>query len=397
MKRWMIMATTAILVCLNINTGSAATKPLPIQVLLNGQALAFPTAPTANNGKTFVEFRTLFHALGYKVDYVAATKTVKAKSAERMIEMKIGGTSALVNGNKVLVNGEMKAVNGRTLVGARFIAALSDKKVHWNAAKRTVEITDKAPTAQQQAAVFSVLDQLAAAENNQDTDTYLTFFGTVAREAVEPGIREQFARFHTQTIYTAMELESYSAAQAVVVTSEETRKVDGEGFFADYGSDYRCTLSKSSAGQWEITEIEQLWFEVLDEESMWNQEVEVAGADQTAIEAVLSSQMQAINDENIEAYRATYVPNAPGLEQDIAHMQSLMQAVDMRMMVKRMAIVEYGNGQAKLLVSAVLESVTGTEFPTYRSVTEFGLVQQDGKWLFADADNEVEYISEILE
>ncbi len=396
LKRWVIMALTAILICINVSTVTAATKPQPIRVTLNGKALAFPAPPISINGKTFVEFRTLFNELGYKVDYVPATKTVKAKSAERNIEMKLGGTTALVNGNKVPVNGEMKVISSRTMVGVRFIATLSDKNVAWNSTKRTVEITDKGPTAQQKAAVFSVLDKLAAAETAQDADAYLALFNVPFREDIEQGTREQFAKFQTNTLYTAMDLESYSSAEAVVVTTEQTRKVNGEGFFADYESDFRYTLRTNSAGQWAIDDIEQLWYEVLDEESLWKQAVEVPEGDKAAIEAVLTSQIQAINDENVEAYRATYIPNAPGLAEDTEQLQLLFQNVDLRATVEKMAVVEYGNGHALLLVASKTERVAGQNFPSYRSVSETSLVQQDGKWFFADANSEYEYVIEEL-
>ncbi|MFC5470184.1 copper amine oxidase N-terminal domain-containing protein [Cohnella suwonensis] len=396
MKRWVIMALTAVLICVNVSAVSAATQPQPIRVLLNGKAVVFQAPPILIDGKTFVEFRTLFTVLGYTVDYVATTKTVKAKSAERNIEMKLGAVSALVDGNKVPVNGDMKVINGRTMVGVRFIATLSDKNVVWNGAKRTVEITDKGPTAQQKAEVFGLFTKLAAAETAQDADAFLELYNASVREIIEPSIREQFAKFQTNTVYAAMDLESYSSAEAVVVTTEQTRKVKGDGFFADYESDIRYTLRKNASGQWAIDDSELLWYGVLDEESLWKQAVEAPEEDKAAIEGALNSQIKAVNEENVDDYLAVYVPNAPGLAEDIEDLKNVFQNADLKATIDKMAIVEYGNGRAKILASIKVESVAGAQIPPYRSVTEMSLVQQDGKWLFADAESEYDYVSEDL-
>ncbi|MFC5652977.1 stalk domain-containing protein [Paenibacillus solisilvae] len=383
-KRWMIAAITAMLVLvMSAGTVSAASAPKPIHIVLNGQEVVFSVAPKAISGKTYVEFRTLFQTLGYKVDYVAATKKIKATSSVRSIEMSTSGTSALIDGKKVATNGEMKIINGRTLVGVRFIATLSAKKVEWNAAKQTVFITDIGPTAQQKAAVFQVLTKLTQAEAAGDANAFLAVFHSKSPQAdgLKASIPDQFARMKTQTVILDKEIDSYSAAEAVLVTTEQTRKVSGTGFFPDNVSQMSYTLRKETNGQWAIYSAEQLSLEVLDVDSLWKQEIQAPDADQQAIKALLDAQAQAINEEDVEAYGATINQDYPGAEEDLAGLADLFASVNLKMVIEKSAIVEISEDSASILASVTVEQTDGDDIPSTRSISLMTLTKVNGKWL----------------
>lgn len=383
-KHWMITGITAmLLLVMSAGAVSAASAAQPIRVELNGQEVVFPAPPVVLSGKTYVEFRTLFNSLGYKVDYAAATKKIKAQSSVRSIELSVGGTSVLVDGKKVATGGEMKIINGRTLVGVRFIATLSAKKVEWNAVKKTVFITDIGPTAEQKAALFSVLDRLINAEAAGDADAFLAGFHSQSpmKDAIKTSIQDQFAHMKTQTVILDKEIDSFSASSAVLVTTEQTRKVSGAGFFPDNMSEISYTLRKETNGQWAIYMVEQLSFEALDVDSLWKQAVQAPEADQQEIEALLSAQAKAVNEEDIEAYGATINQDAPGAKEELEGLKDLLASVNLKMVIEKSAIVEIDDDSASLLASITVEQTDGDEIPSNRSISLLTLTKVNGKWL----------------
>ncbi|BBH24509.1 hypothetical protein Back11_58540 [Paenibacillus baekrokdamisoli] len=385
MKRVLIMAMTAILLLImSVGSVSAASAAKQIHVDLNGKEVVFPAPPVVLSGKTFVEFRTLFTALGYKIDYVAATKKIKATSSERTIEMGTTGSTALVNGSPVPVNGEMIIINGRTLVGVRFIATLSDKNVEWNAAKQTVFITDKRPTKAQTAAIFDVLDKLAAAEAANDAAGYASLFYSQYhdRDEIKANMEAQFAISQIKTTYIDKTIDTYSNSEAVVVTTEQIKKISGSGFYPNNESEYVYTLRKEKTGEWRILSIDQQSFTVTDVDSLWKQEVQAPDADKTAINALLNDQIKAINSSNIDAYRATLNPSADGLEDDIVDMKSAFDAITLTMTLEKSAIVELNDNSAVLLTQMTINQKDDQDSFTYRTITEMYLTKKDGKWVF---------------
>ncbi|AZN43419.1 stalk domain-containing protein [Paenibacillus albus] len=394
MKRLMgFVLALLVVMTMAAGTASAATQQTDIKVKLNGEWVIFPAPPVLSNGKTYVEFRTLFTKLGYKIDYNAQSKTIKATSDVRSIQMQPTGTTAIVDGKKVPVNGEMKLISGRTMVGVRFIATLSDKTVNWDGAKKLVTITDKGPTAAQKAEVFAVLNQLTAAEDKQDADAFMALIHSAApyRSSINDAIRDQFSHMHTKTEYTQMNLESYSSAEAVVTTVENSYKVSGDGFFPGMEYEIAYTLRKDN-GKWAIYDIEQLSGEVNDVDGLWKQEVAVEDADKAAINAVLDAQTAASNAKDITAYSATLVPGAEGFQDDVDSAKELFEDpdTDVKMTFERSAVVGIDDTEAMVLVSFKMDLTMDGELTPVRSLYIFhAQKQQDGKWLLMPGPEEL--------
>ncbi|NBD24447.1 stalk domain-containing protein [Paenibacillus glycinis] len=408
MKRWIGLALTLMVVLASFaGTASAASTnaAADIKVKLNGEWVIFPAPPVLLNGKTYVEFRTLFAKLGYAIDYDAATKTIKAKSDSRSIQMTPTGTTALVDGTKVPVNGEMKLLNGRTMVGVRFIATLSDKNVAWDGAKKIVSIDDKGATPAQQAEVFAVLNSLAAAEDKQDADAYVALFHSQSpmKDSVSEIVHDQFAKFHTKTDYVEMTLDSYSSSEAVVYTVEDTTRVSGTGFFPDKEYEIYYTLHREANGKWAIYLQEVDTDAVLDEDSVWAQEIQAPDADKTALNALVSAQAAALNAQDIEAYKATLVPDADGYDDDVSDTKDWVDNKDMTLKAAlvRTAVVELDGDSATVLAEFRydLNAKDGTEEDNvaFRSVAVYEMEKKDGKWLVLPGSNANELISELIE
>ncbi|WP_165822680.1 stalk domain-containing protein [Paenibacillus montanisoli] len=397
MKRWLsaILAVLVVFAAL-AGTASAATASQTIKVKLNGEWVIFPTPPVLLNGKTYVEFRTLFTKLGYSIDYNASTKLIKAKSPARSIEMKPSGTTALVDGQKVPVNGEMKLLNGRTMVGVRFIATLSDKIVSWDGVKKIVTIVDKGPTAQQKAELFGVLDKLTAAEDAQDLNAYMAQFHSMSpiREMVQSGLEELFSKVQTKTTFSEKSIQSFSSTEAVIYTVEQSVKVNEEGkngFFADVENEMLYTMHKEN-GKWVIYDVEMLSNSVLDVDGLWKQELAAPDAAAKAeIEALIQANANAVNAKDINAYKATLVPGSEGFNEDVAQIEELFAdtEVTLTMKVDRSAIVELEGDKAALLAQHTIEVTFDGEVMPVTSINLYNLQKVEGKWLLLPGSAEL--------
>ncbi|MBM7565116.1 stalk domain-containing protein [Paenibacillus sacheonensis] len=404
MKRWIGLALTLMAVFAAFaGTASAANASTDIKVKLNGEWVIFPAPPVLQNGKTFVEFRTLFTKLGYSIDYNAATKTIKAKSAARSIQMTPTGTSALVDGVKVPVNGEMKLLKGRTMVGVRFIATLSDKDVAWDGAKKIVAITDKGPTAAQEAEVFAVLNKLTAAEDKQDADAFLALFHSASpiKDEMDAYIRSEFAKTHSRTVYTDMTLDSYSATEAIVYTVEQSTKVSGASFYPNVENEMEYTLHKDTNGQWAIYDVYVDYSTVLDEDGLWAQEVQTSDADRAALTGMVDAYVKSVNAKDIAAYKAILDPSdEEAYGDDTASMEESFTDPDYTISVAlvRSAVVELDEDTAIVLASFRYDLTSADEEPlSFKSVTQFDLVKKDGKWLVTPGSSDNELIGEQIE
>jgi len=113
----------------------------PIQVVLNGQTLAFSgTPPMQIKGSTLVPMRGIFEALGASVKFDKAAQTVYGQKGETAIILPLGALVATVNGQPHTLPQPAQLINGTTLVPLRFISESLGAAVAWNPATSTVTI-----------------------------------------------------------------------------------------------------------------------------------------------------------------------------------------------------------------------------------------------------------------
>lgn len=114
----------------------------PPRVTVNQQQLDFDVVPVIKNGRTLVPLRAIFERLGAVVTWDAKSKTIKAEKDSTTVILKIGSTSALVNGKKVTLDVPAEISKGRTLVPIRFISESFGAQVSWNQQLRLVKIVN---------------------------------------------------------------------------------------------------------------------------------------------------------------------------------------------------------------------------------------------------------------
>ncbi|WP_216855202.1 stalk domain-containing protein [Paenibacillus alba] len=114
-----------------------------VSVEINGKEQQFEQAPVIRNGSTLTPLRAIFEAMGAKVEYEAATKTVTAHKGSTTVRLTIGQKTVYVNGKPSELEEPAQLVNGYTLAPARFVGETFGGQVAWDGSSRTVTIATK--------------------------------------------------------------------------------------------------------------------------------------------------------------------------------------------------------------------------------------------------------------
>ncbi|MBB6636089.1 copper amine oxidase N-terminal domain-containing protein [Cohnella thailandensis] len=383
-KFWIVVLSAALFFAYSGMAGAASPQK-PIQVLLNGSPVTFAVEPTAIEGRTFVEFRSLFAALGYEVAYDTATKKINAVSGDRAIDLTVGSKVAHVNGEEVQVDNQLKIVNNRTLVGVRFIATLSGKDVTWDPTTSTVVIIDKGPTPEQEAAVYELLNKIQLVEAAHDAKGMIALFAedSPIKEAYGEQLAANWERVQTKTTILEKAIVSYSAEQAVLETLEENVKTGGKGFAPNYQGKFLYTLQPDANGEWKIYNLEMTDYKILNVADLFNQAADIPAEEAKALRAVLDAQIKATVDENIDAYMATmYFDDEDSKKASREQVQQVLDTTDSSLTVHKFAVVDYyDSNKATILFEATTEVKVSGQTIKVRATVLNDAEKRDGKWL----------------
>ncbi|HUA08495.1 MAG TPA: copper amine oxidase N-terminal domain-containing protein [Candidatus Acidoferrales bacterium] len=111
---------------------------LGVNVIVNGTPMTFDQPPVVQAGRVYVPLRGIFERLGASV--VCQSGTINAMSRGRVISLRIGSTSAVVDGRTQALDAPPFIEGSRTLVPLRFVAQALGASVNWNDGTSTVTI-----------------------------------------------------------------------------------------------------------------------------------------------------------------------------------------------------------------------------------------------------------------
>jgi len=120
-------------------SSGALAQGVGVSVVVNGQAMTFDQPPVEQAGRVFVPLRGIFERLGASVVY--QNGTINATGNGRTVSLKIGSTSANVNGQDETLDSPPFVTGSRTLVPLRFVAQALGANVDWNNDTSTVTIS----------------------------------------------------------------------------------------------------------------------------------------------------------------------------------------------------------------------------------------------------------------
>ncbi|MBE7051661.1 MAG: hypothetical protein E7395_03735 [Ruminococcaceae bacterium] len=111
-----------------------------ITVVFDGQKLISPIAPQIVNGSTMVPFRTIFSALGMRVEWSEAMKMAYAMDGEKTVIFTIGSAKMRVQTEIIQLPVAPYILNGHTMVPVRVVCRALGCDVDWNDFSREVII-----------------------------------------------------------------------------------------------------------------------------------------------------------------------------------------------------------------------------------------------------------------
>src|ERR1700737_4807276 len=113
-RNWAVALSASLI----LFTLPAAAQAATVTIQVNGSTLSFDQPPIERSGRVFVPLRGVFERLGASVVY--DNGQINATGNGRNIALKIGSTSATVNGETQTLDVAPFLIGARTLVPLRF-------------------------------------------------------------------------------------------------------------------------------------------------------------------------------------------------------------------------------------------------------------------------------------
>ncbi|ETT55009.1 CotH kinase family protein [Paenibacillus sp. FSL H7-689] len=123
---------------------SFGTNDKTITVTLDGKSITFPDQdPLQQSGRVMVPVNAILEALGAEVTWDKTAKSVTAVLNDQTLVLKIGSSTATVNGETLEIDAPAIIQNSRTLVPVRFISEGLGLTVDWDQTAAQVSLTSK--------------------------------------------------------------------------------------------------------------------------------------------------------------------------------------------------------------------------------------------------------------
>ncbi len=150
-----------------------------IKIVIDGTPQTYDQMPVIVNDRTMVPLRGIFEALGARVNWIDATKTIIGTKGDKTITLQIDNTLANVAGKDVTLDVAPQIISSRTMVPVRFISESLGAEVGWDGDTRTVTITSPVDENADVNTSYTVLDWLTF---KSDSKAYQNGFGTIKFE-----------------------------------------------------------------------------------------------------------------------------------------------------------------------------------------------------------------------
>ncbi len=112
-----------------------------IKVTVDGVSKTYDVMPVIVDGRTLLPVRGIAETLGAKVEWREETKVVCIEKGSDVAIMQIDNNIGQINGLDKTMDVPVKLINSRTMVPVRFVAEALGCKVDWDDATKTVIIT----------------------------------------------------------------------------------------------------------------------------------------------------------------------------------------------------------------------------------------------------------------
>jgi len=388
----MLIAVALIITVIPVQQVSAAgaARP-PIDVFLDEEFIDFDVPPVVQNQTVYVEFRSLFQALGFTVAYNDKTKVISGVSKKTRIQMKVGSSDTLVNGVPSSVPAKPIAINGRTLVPLRFIGEATGLIVKWDSAANAVFLDYKAPTEADIKAIQALFNKQEQYYSKQDLNGYLSTFSedSLIREDAKVLFEERLANdAKTVQTFDNFELERWRVDEAYIWYDATSKKTGQSGFYLDRVETIYARVELADDGSWQLSESYTMDREFLNAEELVKQKAEAPVAEQNAIQTLFQKHVDALNSKSVKGVVATYDLEDWEKEQMSEEYEEFFDYYKIKHVFEEVSIIYYQDNKAYVHVKQARTMLEQRdEYADERLYWVYGLKKNEaGKWLISSYD-----------
>ncbi|MDH6671584.1 hypothetical protein M2277_002234 [Paenibacillus sp. LBL] len=268
-----------------------------IRVYLDNQEIKFQAAPIMKNGVTFVQFRPLFQALDYKVNWNSANKQVTGTYLDQKLQMTIGQKTAYVNGVKTSLQIAPFTDAGNTLVPLRFVAEATGLPVKWDPKARTIKIDREGAIDKATDEVKKLYHALEEAGNAKKLDAAMALFHS--KSPVLAKTKEGYQNQFKYDLHVSSDVwEVTVAGTSIHAFTSVTLERSSGPFTWDVTLHYENLLKKDASGAWKIYDLNQYDTEYLAGDNLLDANPKVPEAELKAIRESIDTQYKGFNEEN---------------------------------------------------------------------------------------------------
>ncbi|OMD83051.1 MULTISPECIES: copper amine oxidase N-terminal domain-containing protein [Paenibacillus] len=359
----------------------AAEKPISIQI--NQQQLALKgQAPFNDNGTIVVPFRPVFEKLGLSIDWNHTTGTITGTKEGLTITLRPGSKQASVNGVITQLSVAPKLINNSTYIPLRFVGEATGNEVSWNAHSKTVTITGKTNQVNPQE-INAFFEKYVTYTNNENYEGFMSLIDSKSPLVViGPQIKSQMEQYDLTTSLDQLEVISLQPTEATVHTVETTTHLSGP-FTLDNTSEYIYSLTRTASTEdWKINNLQIKGVQYILPDKLLNAKPAVTKSDETDILAVLKSNLDYTNAENIQGVLSTIDPESPALEQTKQLFSQIFTVYDLKFTLESAKIIHYTQDTAAVYMVQTSIKLKGPEFQDNRSTSVTTLKKSKaGKWM----------------
>ena len=213
-----------------------------ITVKIDSKYMYTDVAPVLQNDRTMVPMRAIFENLGAEITWDEATETVTGIKDDVTVTLKIGDPAAYVNGREVTLDAPAILHDDRTLVPIRFVSEALGAKVDWEEASRTVFITPAKEYKPLSPYAVQIIDCEWSSDNGEFQNGYKAYDGDAETRWAAEGVGEwiifelkeeaDIASYYTQFYNGASRVYSYdlyASTDGVNYTLFLSTQTKGEG------------------------------------------------------------------------------------------------------------------------------------------------------------------------
>jgi len=379
-KKISLLAIALLFLFASAAQAAPAKKQDSIRVYLDNQEIQFQAAPIMKNGVTFVQFRPLFQALDYKVDWNRAKQQVTGTFLDQKLQMTIGQNTAYVNGAKTNLQVAPFTDAGNTLVPLRFVAEATGLPVTWDSKARTIKIDRESAIVDAGAKVESLYNIIEKAGNAKDLDAVMTAYHSKSPsyKEIQEGYRDQFK--YDQSVSADVWDVTVAGSSIHAFTNVTLDRKSGP-FTWDVTLHYEILVKKDASGTWKIYDQDQYETEYFVGDKLLEARPVVPEAEQKALQDSIDTQYKGFNEENGPLLMSVIHPDSVFYEmfqQSIA--EGIFEEVNFMLKADTVRTVFFQGDDAVIYIE---ESDTA-DGETIQSTSLYWLKKQEGKWLIYD-------------